>query len=240
MDRKRTSTRLSDTPRQRPTTDAIRILEKDHRKVEQLLERYRTRRDAAAKRTLIRAIAAELTRHMTAEEQELYPLLRDGIPDGHSLIRDAVREHEQARGLLAELAHGETDGFDMDAKVATLRQSIAHHVRDEEQDVFPRMRESLDAARIRGIGARLLRAKKAAPVRPARSAARKSPGASMRGVVAAAADRVTSFLAAPASAPRGPKSRPKRTARTETAPRRARATTAPRRSRAAGGAAKHK
>ena len=175
--------------------DAFTLLEKDHRKVEHLLERYR--KATSKKSVIVREITHELSAHMDAEERELYPVLRTAIEDGQSLMQDALKEHREARGLLAELATGEEGSFDMDAKVATLMRAIDHHVKDEEQEIFPKARKSLTKASILEIGSRIARAKKVAPKSPPPSAARNSPGASVGGMVVAATDRVKNLLVPP-------------------------------------------
>jgi hypothetical protein len=135
---------------------------------------------------------------MSAEESELYPVLRQAIEDGLSLMRDAEKEHSEARGLLAELARLEEGTFEMDAKVATLRGAIAHHVKDEEDEIFPKAELALSGDRLNELGARIARAKRSAPEGPSRSAVKNSPGASVTGVASAAVDRVRSALAGPA------------------------------------------
>jgi hemerythrin-like domain-containing protein len=69
----------------------------------------------------------------------------------------------------------------MDAKVATLLEAIAHHVSDEEDQIFPRAERALGEAKLNELGTRIARAKKTAPKRPSRSATRNSPGASVTG-----------------------------------------------------------
>jgi hemerythrin superfamily protein len=172
------------------------LLKKDHRNVERLLERYRVA--TRGKRAIVAKITRELSAHMAAEEQELYPVLRHAIESGASLVKDAEKEHSEARGLLAELPALAEGSFEMDAKVATLRGAIAHHVRDEEGEIFPKAERALGSARLNELGTRVARAKRAAPKAPNRSAARKSPGASMTGVAFAAVDRVRTVFASPA------------------------------------------
>jgi hemerythrin superfamily protein len=175
--------------------DALTLLKSDHRRVERLLARYRSANGNKAE--IVREITADLTAHMDAEERELYPLLRGSIVNGESLMEDAAKEHAEARGLLAELARGEEGSFDMDAKVATLRRAIDHHVSDEENEIFPEARAALGKTRLIEIGSRLARAKEAAPAAPPAAAARKSPGSSVVGLIAAATDRVTNLLIPP-------------------------------------------
>jgi hemerythrin superfamily protein len=195
--------------------DAITLLKNDHRKVEALFERYRSA--PREKRAVLAEITRALSAHMDAEEKELYPVLRTSIDDGPRLMNDAVSEHQEARALLADLAQASDGSFDMDAKVATLRRAIEHHVSDEEEEIFPKTRQTLPATRLAAIGARIEAAKRSARRSPPPSAARRSPGASLGGMVSAAADRVKDLLA-PAerksarSAPRG--TSPRKTRRT--------------------------
>jgi hemerythrin superfamily protein len=172
--------------------NAIRLLENDHRKVEGLFERYRATSDG--RREIVEGIARELSIHMAAEEKEFYPVIRTAISDGESLVRDAVKEHQEAKGLLAELAKLDLGTFDMDAKVATLRMAIAHHVKDEEEEIFPKMAKALGTKRLDELGSRIERAKKSAPKRQDPAAAAHSPGTSLTGTASAAADRLANYL----------------------------------------------
>jgi hemerythrin superfamily protein len=174
------------------TMNAIRLLENDHRKVEGLFDRYRTASDG--KRQIVEDITRELSIHMAAEEKEFYPVIRTAIPDGKSLVQDAVKEHQEAKGLLAELAKLDLGTFDMDAKVATLRKAIEHHVKDEEEEIFPKVAKALGTKRVDELGSRIERAKKSAPTRPEPGAAAHSPGTSLTGTASAAADRLTNYF----------------------------------------------
>jgi hemerythrin superfamily protein len=172
--------------------NAIRLLEKDHRKVESLFDRYRTASDG--KREIVGDITRELSIHMVAEEKEFYPIIRKAIPEGESLVEEAVKEHQEAKGLLAELAKLDLGTFDMDAKVATLRRAIEHHVKDEEEEIFPKVAKALGTKRVDELGSRIERAKKTAPTRPERAAAAHSPGTSLTGTASAAADRLANYF----------------------------------------------
>jgi iron-sulfur cluster repair protein YtfE (RIC family) len=169
--------------------NVTQLLTKDHREVESLLERYRSA-TAESKQVILETITGELTKHMFAEETVLYPILRASIPDGESLMNEAVEEHRKARGLLAELENAEVGSFDMDSKVATLEQAVSHHVTEEEDEIFPQMENTLAEARLEDLGAQVENAKRSAPLHPGRSAEQDSPGASVRGMAAAAADRL--------------------------------------------------
>jgi hemerythrin-like domain-containing protein len=163
------------------------------------------------KRAIVDEITRELSAHMSAEERELYPVLREAIDNGPWLMNDAAKEHSEARGLLAELQGLEEGSFEMDAKVATLRGAIAHHVEDEEEEIFPQAQLTLGKEALSQLGVRIARAKQSAPERPSSSAAKNSPGASVTGVASAAVDRMTRMFRSPAPRRAAKRSRRKKT-----------------------------
>jgi hemerythrin superfamily protein len=197
--------------------NAVTLLKRDHRNVEGLFERYRT--TSNGKRDIIDEITRALSAHMDAEERELYPVLRESLAEGRSLMDDAVKEHNEARAILAELETADATSFDTDAKVATLRRAIEHHVSEEESDLFPQAQQSLGTRRLDEIATRIERAKLTAPEHPPSSASRNAPGVSVGGVLAAAADRVKNLFSAeeqrkaPRRAARAGRSRKVRSAR---------------------------
>ena len=199
--------------------NAVTLLKRDHRNVEALFERYRN--TSNGKREIIDALTRELTRHMDAEERELYPVLRESLPDGRSLMEDAESEHKEARGILAELEGAEAASFDTDARVNTLRRAIEHHVSDEENKIFPEAEKKLGKKRLDELGTRIEHAKQTAPQRPPRSAARNAPSPSVGGILAAATDRVKNlFTSEERKAPR-PATRTGRSRKTRSAGKKA-------------------
>ena len=210
--------------------NAVTLLKRDHRNVERLFKRYRS--TTKGKRETLDEITRELTMHMDAEERELYPVLRGSIPDGPADIDDAVKEHKEARALLADLANADVTAFDTDAKVATLQRAIDHHVSDEEDEVFPKAQESLGTKRLDALGARIERAKRSAPQRPPAGAARNAPGPSVGGMLSAATDRVKQlFTGEERKAPR-PAARKTRSRKASAARSKASASKAGKKSRA--------
>jgi hemerythrin superfamily protein len=189
--------------------NATTLLKRDHRKVKQLFDLYRSATDG--KRELIERITADLSTHMAAEEKQLYPVLRTSIPDGQRLVAKSETEHREAKGLLAELQNAEAS-FDTDAKMATLRRAVDYHVQEEEEEIFPQIKQSLGRARIEQLGTELSRAKRAAPRRAPASAAKNSPGSSVTGVLTAATDRVANLLTSSGRKPprQSPRRRPSR------------------------------
>ncbi len=130
--------------------DAIELLKADHRKVEKLFKEYdKLVEDEGSyneKEALTATICAELTMHTQIEEEIFYPAARD-ILDEEDLIDEAVVEHASVKDLIAQLSDMAPDDDLYDAKVKVLSELIEHHVEEEEDEMFPKLKKAkLDTA----------------------------------------------------------------------------------------------
>lgn len=145
--RKHPSTRsASKAPRRAAGPDAIAMLREDHKRVDTLFKRFDKIKDDSThsqKQALVDEICVELTIHATLEEEILYPAARDALGDkGHELLDEAEVEHATAKDLIAQLESA-IPGDDLyDAKVAVLGEYVKHHVKEEHDEMFPKLRKS--------------------------------------------------------------------------------------------------
>lgn len=141
-------------------SDAIALLKADHRKVEDLFEKFQHARDEERKAALVREICTELMVHTTIEEEIFYPACKEKIED-EDVLEEAYVEHDGAKVLIAELLASEPDADFYDAKVKVLSELIKHHVKEEEkrsEGLFAQARNAgLD---VEALGARLAARKK--------------------------------------------------------------------------------
>jgi hemerythrin-like domain-containing protein len=141
--------------------DAIEMLIKDHRRVDQLFKRYEEigpgNEDERAR--LVDEISEELGVHAAIEEMAFYPAVRDLLAEGDQLIDEAEHEHQQMKDNLAELDELEPGLARFDATVATLISHVRHHVREEEGGIFPKLRSAIGGPQLMELGRRLKRAK---------------------------------------------------------------------------------
>ena len=89
-----------------------------------------------------------LTVHATVEEEIFYPAAREALGEEEDLIDEADVEHATAKDLIAQI-EGSSPAEDalFDAKVKVLGEYIAHHVKEEEGEMFPKAKKGkLDAA----------------------------------------------------------------------------------------------
>ena len=112
-------------------SDAIALLKSDHRKVEDLFEKFSKARGNDRKTALVKEICTELMVHTMIEEEIFYPALRGEIED--SALDEAHVEHDGAKVLIAELLDSTPEASFYDAKVTVLKEEIEHHVKEEEK-----------------------------------------------------------------------------------------------------------
>jgi len=112
-------------------TDAIALLKADHRKVEELFEKFEAAKDGNAKKALAQQICIELSVHATIEEEIFYPACKDEVEK--DLLSEAYVEHDGAKVMIAELASGSPENEFYDAKMTVLSEEIKHHVKEEEK-----------------------------------------------------------------------------------------------------------
>lgn len=113
-----------------PSKDAIALLKADHRKVEELFEKYESARGRKAE--IAKQICMELTIHTMIEEEIFYPACREAGVES-DMMDEANVEHDGAKMLIAELDNGTPDDDYYDAKVKVLSEEIKHHVKEEEK-----------------------------------------------------------------------------------------------------------
>lgn len=132
-------------------TDAIAILEADHREVERLFADFEEAAGDAQKRNLAIAICVALKVHARLEEELFYPAAY-GALDDKSLIEEAQVEHASAKDLIAQIETGAPGEAFFDARVNVLAEYIDHHVVEEEGEIFPQVRKSkMDLAQLGAV-----------------------------------------------------------------------------------------
>jgi len=162
--RVRPSFRLDRDPRrhERQETavpDVIKLLEQDHREVEDLFSKAEST-SGAARQQVVTKIASELTLHTEVEERFVYPAMRDaGLAD---LVNEAEQEHAKVKELVAQLETIDATTDDVESLLAELKADVQHHVQEEETEAFPKFRESVDQSELQSLATRVQEAKQQA------------------------------------------------------------------------------
>jgi hemerythrin superfamily protein len=157
------------------STDAIVMLKTDHKQVRSLFRKFEQAGDNAnaTKGRLVDQILEELTVHTYIENEGMYPDVRALVPDLTDDILESLEEHHVADVLCTELAMMSPEHEHFDAKVSVLIESVEHHIEEEEEEWFPKVREALGRKDLQAIGERLLQLRAKAPKRPEQPSALK-------------------------------------------------------------------
>lgn len=121
----------------------------------------------ASRRKLVAdAVTATVTRHLSAEEQYLYPVVRATLPDGGPLADREITADTELLRALRDLGTAAPD----DPRFASLAGTVATHLRRHAQaasrEIFPALRQAASDAELIRLGNRVEIAEEAAPTRP--------------------------------------------------------------------------
>lgn len=139
--------------------DAIALLTGDHREVEELFEQFEKlgERDNAKKKQIADQICTALIVHAQIEEEIFYPATREAVKDADDLLDEAEVEHASAKDLILQIQEMDPEDELYDAKVKVLSEQIEHHVKEEEEEMFPKAKKAgLD---LMALGDEMLRRK---------------------------------------------------------------------------------
>jgi hemerythrin-like domain-containing protein len=172
--------------------DAIALLRADHREVERLFKQFEKAgpNAHATRRQIVDRIIEELSVHAVIEEQVFYPAVREAVPDADDEVLESLEEHHIVKWTLSELENMDPEHERFVPKTTVLIESVRHHVEEEEDELFPQVRDVLKRKRLQEIGEAMAKAKDVAPTRPHPKAPDTPPGNLVAGAGAAVVDKV--------------------------------------------------
>jgi iron-sulfur cluster repair protein YtfE (RIC family) len=157
------------------STDAIVLLKADHKELRRLFREFDQAGDRAVKKKadLVNRIISQLTVHTYIENEVMYPQVRALLPDLDEEVLESYEEHHVADLLCIELAAMPATAEHFDAKTTVLIENVSHHMEEEEQDWFPKVRAGLSRKQVQEIGVLLEEARRKAPKKPSQPSALK-------------------------------------------------------------------
>jgi len=169
------------------------MLKNDHRDVEKLFKRFEHAGDKAytEKRKVVDRIIEELSQHAAIEEQVFYPVARATVSGTEDMALESLEEHRIVKWVLSELDRMDPHDERFDAKVTVLMENVRHHVKEEEDDFFPKVRNKLSRNDLDEVGEALARAKEGAPTHPHPRSPDTPPGNLVAGAAAGVIDKVS-------------------------------------------------
>ena len=141
-----------------PKQNAIALLKTDHTTVKKMFEKERklTKKDSEKKASLFNQIKAALEVHATVEEEIFYPAVKKARSEHvKDEVREAYEEHKQIKSLLAQVSSITPADETYDMKIKVLKEDVEHHVKEEEEEMFPDAKSFLGESRLVELGAQL-------------------------------------------------------------------------------------
>lgn len=166
---------------------------RDHIKLERMLERLPDT-SGDAREELLNRICRLVFTHAFAEEAVLWPALRRASRDGERLTTRVEREHQEITELVARLDETTPDDPGrpelIDRTISLLRQDV----RDEEDELLPRLQEAADRRTLRRLGWTWELVRRTAPTRTHPVVSRRPPGQTLSALPLTATDRLRDGL----------------------------------------------
>jgi hemerythrin superfamily protein len=172
--------------------DAITLLKQDHKTVEKLFKQFEKTTQPAQQRRIAEKVIEELSVHAAIEEMVFYPAVRERVPEAEDTVLEALEEHHVAKWVLSELEDMKPDHERFKAKMMVMIESVRHHVKEEESELFPEVRKVIKRKEMAELGEALEKAKKAAPTSPHPRAPDTPPGNLVAGAAAGVLDKAKS------------------------------------------------
>ena len=157
------------------SSDAIVILKADHKEIRGLFRKFQAAGDKAVKTKgkIAGQIIELLTVHTYIENEVMYPEVRRLLPDLEDDVLESYEEHHVADVLVMELVPMKPSDERFHAKTTVLIENVRHHMDEDENDWFPKVREGLGRKQLQQIGEEMVEARRRAPHKPSQPSALK-------------------------------------------------------------------
>ena len=157
------------------SSDAIVVLKADHKEVKKLFREFESAGEDALQKNgdLVTKIIELLTVHTYIENEVMYPEVRRLLPDLEDDVLESYEEHHVADVLVMELSAMAPEDERFTAKATVLIENVRHHIEEEEDEWFPKVREALGRTVLTEIGEAMAESRKTAPRRPSQPSALK-------------------------------------------------------------------
>jgi hemerythrin superfamily protein len=162
---------------------------RDHQRLDALLHRLDEAAVGTEQEDGLQRIARLVFPHAFAEESVLWPVLRRLLPDGHELTLQVEQEHQEVNELWTRLEQTLPTSAERRELVERLAGVLREDVRDEEDELLPRLQDELSPARLRVLGLAWEAVRRSAPTRPHPVVSRRPPGNALAALPLTVIDR---------------------------------------------------
>lgn len=165
------------------------MLKADHQEVEKQFRAFEGTTGKATWERVAKAVVRDLSIHASIEEQIFYPAVTREVPDLAEIMLRSLESHNVVEWLCSAIESTSADDDRFGPRMTVLIDNVRLHVEEEEDDIFPEVRQALGRKRLTDLGELLAKAKAAAPTHPHPRLPDTPPANAMAGVVAGAYDK---------------------------------------------------
>lgn len=133
--------------------DALSLLKKDHELVKSLMNEMDGEEDQDQLSSMFEQLVDELTVHERIEEDIFYPALQK-LPNAKEDVLEAYEEHHLVDEIVEQM-DVEPDDDKWKAKFTVMKENIEHHIKDEEEKLFPKAEQLLGAEKLMALGVKM-------------------------------------------------------------------------------------
>lgn len=139
--------------------NVFEVLKQDHQKAREIFGKIAETSNGATKtrEDLFNKLKTELLAHAHAEEKHFYPMLKNKEAVG-DLVKEGIHEHHDVERKLKSLEGKPTNNDEWLKSVEQLKEAVEHHVKEEEQEIFPKAQRILEARQVDDLGDRIKQA----------------------------------------------------------------------------------
>jgi hemerythrin superfamily protein len=146
-------------------TDAVALLEADHRELRRMLRRSQSAAiDARA--DSLKELKSLLQSHERMEEEVFYPALQKN-PATREIVQTNYAEHRVVDEILGEIEATDPADKQWSARFSAMKGNLEEHATEEETELFPLVRQTFTAGELRELGVRMSQIKQASEAVPA-------------------------------------------------------------------------
>ncbi len=139
------------TPTRFPAEDVVDVLLDDHREFEKLLGRLASGRNSG----LTGVLTASLVRHAIAEEEYVYPTVRDHVTGGDRIADRGMAQHAQIAETVHQIDATKPTDAERDRLIVALANQVRRHIRHDRAELFPRLRAACTRSHLTWLGERV-------------------------------------------------------------------------------------
>jgi hemerythrin superfamily protein len=141
--------------------DAITLLREDHKMLRDLCEEYAdtTERAVETRKKMLARIERELTAHTTIEEELFYPafVAASGEVEDKRMVAEGIEEHRAADAkVIPDIKKADPSSIKYSGQAKVLKDYIFHHLKEEEEEMFPRVRDVMSRGDLQKLGEQML------------------------------------------------------------------------------------